>query len=242
MAQTYADNPVIPGQMWRVHDMDRPQPPVVTPGSMVTRAPDTPPSDALVLFDGSSTDEWVSAKDGSSPCPWELVAGDAMRVVPKSGDIQTRRTFRDIQLHLEWSAPTEIIGEGQGRGNSGVFLMGLYEVQVLDCFENPTYPDGTTGALYGQQPALANACCKPGEWHHYDILWTAPRFAFGKLVSPAAITVIHNGVVLHHHRELMGPTRHKVTTAYDGEPETGPVKLQDHGDLVSFRNIWLREL
>lgn len=241
MSLGYTDTPVIPGQMYRVHDAERPQPAIVTPGDGVTREPVSPPSDATVLFDGSSMDEWVSCKDGSA-CPWELVDGGAMRVVPKTGNIKSKRAFRDLQLHVEWSAPTEIKGEGQGRGNSGVFLMGLYEVQVLDCFDNPTYPDGTTGGLYGQWPPLVNACCKPGEWHSYDILWTAPRFAFGKLLTPAFITVIHNGVVIHNHRELQGPTKHKVTTAYDAEPETGPIVLQDHGDLISFRNIWAREL
>jgi hypothetical protein len=133
-------------------------------------------------------------------------------------------------------------GEGQGRGNSGVFLMGRYEIQVLDCFENPTYPDGTTGAIYGQFPPLVNACRKPGAWSSYDILWEAPQFDGASLVKPAYVTVILNGVLLHHHKELQGPTEHRKLAAYVAHPASGPLKLQDHGDLVAFRNIWVRPI
>ena len=133
-------------------------------------------------------------------------------------------------------------GEGQGRGNSGVFLMGLYEIQVLDCFRNPTYPDGTTGAIYGQFPPLVNACRKPGEWQSYDIVWVGPRFADGRLASPAFVTVFQNGIVIHHYRELQGATVHRTLSAYQAHPPAGPLGLQDHGDLVRFRNLWYRPL
>jgi hypothetical protein len=166
-----------------------------------------------------------------------------MEVVAKTGNIRSKRKFGDVQLHLEWAAPTEIEREGQGRGNSGVFMMGLYEIQVLDCHDNLTYPDGTTAAVYGQYPPLVNACCPPGEFHVYDILWTAPRFEGGKLRSPAFATVLHNGVCVHNHVELQGPTLHKKTTSYDTPHEAaGPIELQDHGNPVRFRNIWVREL
>jgi hypothetical protein len=165
-----------------------------------------------------------------------------MEVVPGTGYIQTEVQFGDCQLHLEYAAPIEIKGESQGRGNSGVFLMGRYEVQVLDCYENPTYADGTTGAMYGQYPPLVNACRKPGEWQSFDIIWEGPRFADGGVVKPARITVMLNGILLHHATELRGPTAHKVVTEYETHPDVGPLELQDHGDLVRFRNIWYRPL
>ncbi len=241
MALGYTDTPIIPGTNWHVHDSERPQPKVITPTNLPQISPVAPPSDAIVLFDGDNMDEWEHVKTGE-PVQWKLVDG-CMEVVRKTGNIHTKKKFGDIQLHVEWAAPTEIEGESQGRGNSGVFLMGLYEIQVLDCYENPTYPDGTTAAVYGQYPPLVNACCKPGEWHVYDILWTAPRFDGGKIKSPAFVTVIHNGLCVHNHVQLQGPTLHKKTTSYD-EPHdaTGPVELQDHGNPVRFRNIWVREL
>lgn len=239
--QGYDDTDFIPGTRWHVHDKHRPQPTVVTPGPLSTMDPIAPPSDATVLFDGSSTDAFVSKKDPSQACPWTIEDGE-LAVVPGTGDIQTTGAWGDIQLHVEWRAPTEIKGEGQGRGNSGVFLMGAYEVQVLDSYDNPTYADGLAGALYGQQPPLVNACCQPGQWHIYDILWQAPRFSAGRLVAPARISVIHNGVAVQVHQELQGPTQHKVAPGYWIHPDTGPLALQDHGDLIRFRNIWLREL
>jgi hypothetical protein len=204
-------------------------------------APIAPPSDAVVLFDGSSTDAFVSTKDPSQSCPWTIEDG-ALAVVPGTGNIQTKEAWQDVQLHVEWRAPTEITADGQGRGNSGVFLMGLYEVQVLDSYQNPTYADGLAGALYGQQPPLVNACCQPGEWHIYDILWQAPRFSAGHVVAPARISVVHNGVAVQVHKPLLGPTQHKVAAGYNEHPATGPVMLQDHGDLVRFRNMWVRPL
>ncbi len=240
MAIGYQDTPMIPGTNWHVHDGERPQPPVVTPTNLGQIAPVTPPGDAMVLFDGSDLEEWESAKEGG-PAKWETI-GDAMRVVPGTGGIRTRRAFGDIQLHVEWAAPAEVKGESQGRGNSGVFLMECYEVQVLDCYQNPTYPDGTTGAIYGQYPPLVNACVPPGEWNVYDILWQAPAFEGEDLVKPAFITVLHNGLLLHNHVELMGRTGHKNVPGYKPHDSTGRIGLQDHGDLVRFRNIWVREI
>jgi hypothetical protein len=193
-----------------------------------------------VLFDGTGFDAW-SGNEG--PVSWELVDGGAMQVVPKAGDIRTKAEFGDCQLHVEWAAPSEIKGEGQGRGNSGVFLQGIYEVQVLDGYDNPTYADGITGGIYGQKPPLVNACSKPGAWHVYDIIFHAARTnEAGYVTAPAIITVLHNGVVIHHAYALQGPTMHKNRTQYDRPPARGPVVLQDHGDLVRFRNIWIREL
>jgi len=230
----YDDTPVIPGQKYRVHDCDRPQPRIVSPGSA-----STPPSDAVVLFDGASLEGWVGRE--GSPAQWKLEGG-YMEVVPKTGNIQTREHFGDCQLHLEWAAPAEVKGDSQGRGNSGVFLMGRYEIQVLDCFDNPTYADGTTAGIYGQWPPLVNACRKPGEWQAYDIVWIAPRFDGETCLSLPRVTVFHNGILVHHDQEIQGPTRHRQTTEPVPHPEVGPLDLQDHGDLVRYRNIWYRPL
>ena len=165
-----------------------------------------------------------------------------MQVVPGTGDVQTTHVFGDCQLHVEFRSPDVVKGHGQGRGNSGVFLMGTYEIQVLDCRDNPTYADGTTGALYGQYPPLVNACRSAGEWSTYDIIWRAPRFEGDRVVSPASATVILNGVVVQNHQVLLGQTNHKVLPAYHPHGLTGPLRLQDHGDLVRFRNIWYRPL
>ena len=241
MSLGYTDTPLIPGSTYRVHDGERPQPRVVTPGTFSTQSkPGLPPSDAVMLFDGTSLDNWVSNRDGS-PAKWRLGKG-WMQVKRKTGDIRSKTEFGSCQLHVEFREPTKIKGEGQGRGNSGVFLMGCYEIQVLDCYQNPTYPDGTTGGIYGQFPPLVNACRKPGEWQTYDIIWDAPVFEGDKLVTPAYVTVIQNGLVLHHRKELQGPTQHRKTASYTPHAAVGPLVLQDHGDLVRFRNIWYREL
>jgi hypothetical protein len=232
----YDDTPILPGTNWHVHDGDRPQPRVVTPAAQCCGAP----SDAIVLFDGSCLCNWVSKKTGG-PAEWKLENG-YMEVVPGTGYIASKQHFGSCQLHLEFACPEVIKGEGQGRGNSGVFLMGLYEVQVLDCYENPTYPDGTTGALYGQCPPLVNACRPPGEWQTYDIIWEAPVFDGETLVTPAYITVLFNGILLHHRQQLDGPTQHRVLPEYTAQPAVGPLELQDHSDLVRFRNIWYRPL
>jgi len=238
----YDDTPFLPNTKWHVHDSNRPQPPIVWPGWFSTQeAPGEPPSDAIILFDGKDLSKWVSVKDGV-PARWKVENG-YMEVVPGTGDIRTIEEFGDCQLHIEWAAPAEVRGEGQGRGNSGVFLMGRYEIQVLDCYENPTYADGTTAAVYGQYPPLVNACRKPGEWQVYDIVWLAPRFdENGNLIRPAYVTVFHNGVLVHYHTPLFGPTTHRATLPYEPHPPVGPLRLQDHGDPVRYRNIWYRPL
>jgi len=236
----YDDTPIISGNRWKVHDCARPQPRVVAPGTESTQdAGGDAPSDAVVLFDGSSLCNWA-AMDGSD-ATWRLEDG-YMEVAPKAGNIQSREHFGDCQLHLEWAAPAEVKGESQGRGNSGVFMMGTYEIQVLDCYDNPTYADGTTGGLYGQCPPLVNACRKPGEWQMYDIIWVGPKFDGDKLVSPARVTVLHNGIAMHHDQPLNGSTGHRNVPPVAPHPPEGPLNLQDHGDLVRYRNIWYRPL
>ena len=237
----YTDTPVLPDSDWRVHDIDRPSPPTVRPPTFSTQErPGEPPSDAVVLFDGTNLDAWAG-HDGNG-APWQLVDG-AVEVVPRSGSIHTRESFGSCQLHVEWRAPTEITADSQGRGNSGVFLLGRYEVQVLDGYQNPTYADGLPAAIYGQQPPLVNACVAPGMWHVFDIVFETPVFAEGALITPAYLTVLHNGLIVQHRQRLQGPTQHRQLANYD-EPHasTGPLMLQDHGDQVRFRNIWLRPI
>lgn len=230
----YDDTPILPGTSYHVHDGHRPQPRVVTPG-VASQAP----SDAVVLFDGNGLSGWTSVKSGGD-AGWRVEDG-FMEVVPGTGDIQTREEFGSCQLHLEFRCPDVVKGDGQGRGNSGVFLMGRYEIQVLDCFENPTYPDGTTGGIYGQCPPLVNACRRPGEWQTYDIIWEAPEFEGERVTKPAYVTVLLNGILLHHRQELRGGTQHRKLPEYEAHGN-GPLRLQDHGDLVRFRNIWYRRL
>ncbi len=234
--QGYIDTPILPGTPWTVHDPRRPQPRVVTPAPF--DRPTAPPSDATVLFDGRDLSGWTG-RDGAAR--WKVEDG-YMEVVPKTGNIWTRIDLGDGQYHLEWMAPSVVKGEGQGRGNSGVFLLRLYEIQVLDCYQNLTYPDGTTGAIYGQFPPLVNACRRPGEWQTYDIFWFGPRFEGDRLVAPARVTVIFNGIPLHIGQELMGPTLHRQLANYRPHAPAAPLELQDHGDLVRFRNIWYRPL
>ncbi len=235
----YDDTPIIPGTDYHVHDGDRAQPRIVTPGEFSTQAQvGAPPSDAVMLFDGSDLSGWQAKTGGDAG--WKVESG-YMEVVPGTGNIQTKAKFGDCQLHLEWAAPSVVKGDSQGRGNSGVFMMGSYEIQVLDCYDNPTYADGTTGAIYGQYPPLVNPCRRPGEWQVYDIVWEAPQFDGDQLVKPAFVTVMLNGIVLHNRKELMGSTSHRVLTTYEPHGD-GPLELQDHGDLVRFRNIWYRPL
>lgn len=232
----YDDTPLIPGQIWKVHDSARPQPRVVSPGAESR----LPPSDAVVLFDGRDLSGWVSVATGE-PAAW--VVGDGyVEVQPGTGDIRTRANLGDCQLHLEFATPAVVVGSSQGRGNSGVFLMGRYEIQVLDCYDNPTYADGTTGAIYGQYPPLVNACRPPGDWQSYDVVWIAPRFDGDRLVSPPRLTVIHNGIVVQYHRELLGPTSHRAAPIWAPHGPTGPLQLQDHRNPTRFRNIWYRPL
>lgn len=240
MAQLgYDDTPYIPNSTWRVHDSQRPQPEIVTPGTESTQvSAGLAPSDAVVLFDGSSGAGW-ECNEGESG--WKVENG-YMEVVPGTGNIRSKTHFGDCQLHIEWAAPEEVRGHGQGRGNSGVFLMGRYEVQVLDCYDNPTYADGTASAIYGQYPPLVNASRKPGEWQSYDIIFTSPRFDGEALAKSGYITIFHNGVLVHLQRELQGSTGHKNVPGYQVHPLMGPLMLQDHGDLVRFRNIWYRPL
>ncbi len=200
------------------------------------------PSDAIVLFNGKDLAAWESEKTPGEAAPWKIEEGAAV-VVPKAGGIKTRQGFGDVQLHLEWRAPAQIVGKSQGRGNSGVFFMGMYEVQVLDSYQNPTYVNGQAGSVYKQHPPLVNATRAPGEWQTYDIVFQAPRFdAAGKLLSPAFVTVFHNGVLVQNHAELTGPTQWRGTSPFKAHPAKLPLSLQEHGNPVAFRNIWIREL
>ena len=222
-----------------------PTPPVVAPGATSAAAP----SDAIILFDGKSLDQWVSTKD-KSPAAW-TVADDVLTVNKQAGNIETRRSFRNYQLHLEWRVPENITGSGQGRGNSGVFLASTgpgdagYELQILDSYNNATYVNGQAGSLYKQHPPLVNASRRPGEWQNYDVIWTAPVFAKdGAVTTPARATVLYNGVLIQNDAVLTGETLYIGKPIY--RPYTAaPIKLQAHGDPsppLSFRNIWVREL
>jgi len=230
----YQTTPLIPGSKWHVHDGLRPQPVVVTPSVASTQeVVGTAPSDAIVLFDGKDLSQFTN-KD------W--IIKDGYMEATKGYQISTD-TFGDVQVHLEWSTPGKLKGDGQHRGNSGLFLMGKYEIQILDNYENQTYPDGQACAVYGQTPPLVNAAREPGKWQTYDIIFTAPRFDKSKkLVSPAYVTVIHNGVLVQNHTAFLGPTKHKVNTTYEFHEPKGPIKLQYHGSPVRFRNIWIRNL
>ena len=211
-----------------------PVPPVVTPGDC-----GAPPSDAIILFDGKDLNEWISAKGG--PAEW-IVADGAMTVKPRTGSIKTKQKFGDIQLHIEWRTPAEVKGEGQGRGNSGIFLMERYELQVLDSYDNITYPNGQAGSIYKQSIPLVNACKKPGEWQTYDVIFMAPEFTEkGHLKTPARITVLHNGVLIQNNFMIKGPTEYNRIPKYEPHGKAS-LSLQDHGNPVSYRNIWVREL
>ena len=225
-------------QQWKIHDPDRPLPLVVDPGP--AGDPVSAPSDAIVLFDGSDLSQWSDSK--GQPARWKIENG-YMEVVKKTGSIRTVRGFGDCQLHVEWSAPLPATGEGQGRGNSGIFLMDTYEVQVLDCYKNKTYADGMAAAVYGQYPPLVNACRPPGEWQTYDIIFRRPHFAEDdSLIRPARMTVFHNGILVQDNVELMGPTAWKKRALYKPHADKLPLSLQDHGNPVRYRNIWIREL
>jgi hypothetical protein len=231
----------------KVHELDtskQPLPPVVAPGEPAGFF--APPADATVLFDGSEkalTENWTDTKGG--PSGWKVVDG-ALESVKKAGYIQTKQSFGSCQLHIEWAAPVKVEGDGQGRGNSGVFLMGTYEVQVLDSFENVTYADGQAGALYGRSKPLVNVCRKPGEWQSYDIIFHRPLFdEKGKVTRRATFTVLHNGVLIQDHVVLSGGTGWMgphAASDYKAHPDKLPFALQDHGNPVRFRNVWIREL
>lgn len=234
----YTDTPYIPGQKWRVHDADRPQRPVVTAGKTFSHlAP--PPSDALVLFNGKDLSRWKSAK---GPAKWK-VSGGHMEVAKDAGSIMTVDEFGDFQLHLEFATPKKVEGSSQGRGNSGVIIYGKYEVQVLDSYQNPTYPDGQVGAMYGQFPPLVSAPKAPGEWQSYDIVFETARWdAQGNLTKKASVTVFLNGVLLHNRKEFNGPVLHRGVAAYAPHPPKGYIELQDHHNPTRFRNIWIRSI
>ena len=226
---------------WKIHDLDRPVPAVVDPGTPSNQtAVGKPPADAVLLFDGRDLSKWSGAN--GKPPAWKVENG-YLEIVPGTGDLATKDSFGDCQLHVEFSEPTPPTGESQGRGNSGVFLMGLYEIQVLDSYNNRTYADGQAAAVYGQYPPLVNASRPPGEWQSYEIIFHGPRFtSSGSVLRPARVTVLHNGVLVQDNMELTGPTAHQHRPPYQPHPEKLPLKLQEHHNAVRFRNLWIREL
>jgi hypothetical protein len=225
---------------WEVHDKDRPQPKVIAPGTASTQEEaGEPPSDAIVLFGGDNLSQWESMKGG--PAKWKVENG-YMEIVKKTGSLRTKRGFGDCQLHVEWASPEVVKGKNQGRGNSGVYLMSKYEVQVLDSYSNTTYPDGQAASVYGQSPPMVNACRGPGQWQSYDIIFRRPVFEDEKLVRPATITVLHNGVLVQDRWIIEGGTAHKRRAVYKPHEDKLPITLQNHGNPVRYRNIWIREL
>jgi len=240
----FQDTPLEPDGKWHVHDPARPQPPVVAPGKSVVDAP----SDAEVLFAGKGLEKWQSMSGARAT--WKTNE-DYVETAARGGSIRTRGTWADFQLHVEWATPNPPHGEGQGRGNSGILINNMYEVQVLDSYQAKTYPDGQAGAIYGQRPPLVNASKAPGEWQSYDILFESPRWnEQGELTKKAVITVLHNGVVVQNHYELIGGTDgvnnavpYRSLSKYP--PPHAPevfIALQDHANPVRYRNIWIRSL
>jgi len=227
---------------WAVHDRNRPQPKLVAPGTFSSQAePGKPPGDATVLFDGTDLSKWEADKDKAEPTKW-VVKDGAMECVPGSGYIRTKEKIGDCQLHVEWAAPTKAEGESQGRGNSGVFLLGLVEVQVLDNYDNPTYADGSAASVYGVNPPMANALRPPGQFQTYDIVFRRPIYRGGQQLDPGYVTVFENGVLVQDHAMIEGATGHMGRSKPGPLPEAGPLKLQDHGNPVRYRNIWYRPL
>jgi hypothetical protein len=229
---------------WAVHDMNRPQPPVVTPGTFSSNdQPGRPPSDAIIMFDGTPAmlDKWEADKTPAEPTKW-IVKDGAMQCVPGSGYIRTKESFGDCQLHVEWAAPAKVAGKSQGRGNSGVFLMGQTEIQVLDNYDNPTYADGAAGSVYGVNPPHANALRPPGEWQVFDIIFRRPVYQDDKMVDSGRYTVLLNGVVIQDSTPLEGGGGHRRRSMDRPLLDKGPLKLQDHGNPVRYRNIWMRPL
>ena len=228
--------PQLPDSPYVVHDGTRPQPRIVTGTSAVSVKA---PADATVLFDGSSLDAWKDARSGEAP-KFKIVDGV---MIANGADILSKESFGDAQIHLEWRLPAERKVNGQKGGNSGIFLQNLYELQILQSNNNKTYPDGQASALYGQTPPLVNATAPQGEWQSYDVIFKAPVQKDGKVIAPATITVLHNGVVTHAAKAFQGPTKHKNLTSYpENLPATGPLRLQWHSDPIEFRNIWVRPL
>jgi hypothetical protein len=238
----FTDTPMLPNLPWHVHDPARPHPKVVKPAA----TPGGAPSDATILFDGTELSKWQQRGKGPNAgkimdAQWKVENGSFI-VGGGTGDLLTREKFGDIQLHIEWSSPSEVRGNSQGRGNSGVLLMSRYEIQVLDAYNNPTYADGQAGAIYGQWPPLANPARQPGEWNTYDIVFEAPRFEGEKLIKPAFATVFYNGIVVHNRKEMMGPMVYRQVARYTPHEPEAPLMLQDHNNPVRYRNIWLRRL
>jgi hypothetical protein len=230
----YKDTPILPWCGYHVHDPDRPEPEKVTPAP-----PDksgktgTAPSDAIVLFDGTDLSKW-------KPSDWEIENGELIAV---SDELTTNQAFGDCQLHIEWQAPDPPRGDIWDRGNNGVNLMGLFEIQVYDSYTEKLYPDGQAASVYGQTPPMVNACRKPGQWQTYDIIFFAPVFKDRKLEKPAYVTVLHNGVLVHHNQQIYGPTGHRFLPKYKKPiPEKLPLSLSAHDNPVRFRNIWIRPL
>ena len=233
----YDDTPMQPNGKWRVHDGNRPQPTVVTPPP-AQASPTPPPSDATALI-GTKDDLSAWQMMDGSPATWPMKNGVAET---GKGIIRTKAEFTDFQLHVEFATPSTVKGDSQGRGNSGVFLLGKFEIQVLDSYHNRTYADGSASAMYGQYPPLVNASRGPGEWQVYDIIFTAPRFATGSMNKPAVVSVLHNGVVVHNATAFWGPTAHKKIDPYTPDNAKGPLALQDHGNPIRYRNIWIRSI
>jgi hypothetical protein len=233
--------PQQPWSNYRVHDMTRPKPPVVEPAPAPAEAV-KPPSDAIVLFDGKDLSKWEGDAKGGGEPGWKVA--DGVLTVAGKGGIRTKESFGDVQFHIEWAEPTPPQGTSQGRGNSGVFMMGLYETQVLDNYQADTYPDGQAGSVYGQYPPLVNACRPPGEWQTYDLIFKKATYKDGKLDRPARITTIQNGVVVQADTEYFGPTVHMKVAKYPEKPlpDAAPLALQNHGNPVRYRNIWIRPL
>jgi hypothetical protein len=234
----YEDTPMQPNGKWHVHDPKRPQPRVVTPGPAGDPVP--PPSDAILLVGkGADLSAWQMSAGGAA-VSWPMKDGILQS---GKGMIRTKEEFSDVQVHIEFATPSEVKGNSQGRGNSGVFLAGVFEIQVLDSYQNQTYPDGQASAMYGQYPPLVNASRPPGQWQTYDIVFMAPRFSSsGQLEKPASATVFHNGIVVHNATAFWGPTQHKMIGKYLPAHAKGPLQLQDHGNPVRFRNVWIRPL
>jgi hypothetical protein len=233
----YTDTPVLPASTYRVHDPERPQPPAVDPGEPTTQPP---PADATALFDGGDLDAWETVDGG--PAAWTVEEGEYFEVASGAGDVRTREPIGDCQLHVEWRTPAPP-ADSWDRGNSGVFLMDRYEIQVFDNYENAIYADGRAGAVYGQHPPLVDACREPGAWQSFDLVWRGPRFDDdGELTRPAVVTVLHNGVVVQDGSEVYGPTAHQQSRPYEPHAPAAPLRLQDHGDPVRFRNVWYRPL
>jgi hypothetical protein len=226
----YKDTPKLPWCDYVVHDPDRPAPRRIDPGP--APAPTPVPSDAIILFDGTDLSHWRTNQ-------WTL---DKAEIVAGPGNLVTTESFRDIQLHVEWKTPADWNGPWDNRGNNGVMLMGLYEIQIFDSYNEKLYPDGQAAAVYAQTPPLVNACRKPGEWQSYDIVFTAPKYDREKLVSPPRITMHHNGVLVHLNQEIYGQTGHKVLPRHRNKISDGPVLLAGHSCPVRFRNIWVRKL